>query len=61
MRSENFEKTEALVLVLLLLFNQLFNQLFKLGLAGFGDQWLFKQNLVNQSINVRPVTVRDKC
>ena len=61
MRSENFEKTEALVLVLLLLFNQLFNQLLELGLACFGDQWLFKQNLVNQSINVRPVTVQDKC
>ena len=61
MRSENFEKTEALVLVLLLLFNQLFNQLLQLGLASFGDQRLFKQNLVNQSINVRPVTVKDRC
>ena len=61
MSSQNFEKTEALVLVLLLLFNQLFNQLLQLGLAGFGDQRLFKQNLVNQSINVRPVTVKDKC
>ena len=40
--SQNFEKTEALVLVFLLLFNQLFNQFLQLRLASFRDQWLFQ-------------------
>jgi hypothetical protein len=42
MRSQHFEKTEALILVLLLLLDQLFNQLFQLWLAGLRDQWLFQ-------------------
>ena len=39
-RSQHFEKAEALVLVLLLLLNQLFNQLLQLRLASLRDQRL---------------------
>jgi len=52
-RSQHFEKTEALVLVLLLLLDQLLNQFFQLRLASLRDQRLLQQNLVDQPVNVR--------
>ena len=42
MGSQHLEKTEALLLVLLLLLNQLLDELLELGLAGLGDQWLLE-------------------
>jgi len=39
-RTEHFEKAEALLLVLLLLLNQLLDELFELGLAGLRDEGL---------------------
>ena len=50
-----FEKTEALLLVLLLLLNKLFDEFLKLGLAGFRDEWLLKKDLVDQAINVSSI------
>ena len=53
--SQDFEEPEALHLVLLLLFDELFNELLELRFAGLGDQGLLQENLVDQSVNVRPV------
>ena len=55
-RSQHFEKPEALVLVLLLLLDQLLNQLLQLRLASLRDQRLLQQNLVDQPVDVRPAT-----
>ena len=54
MRAQNFEKSEALGLVLLLLLNQLLDKFFELGLLRLGDEGLFQQDLVDQSVNVSP-------
>lgn len=53
MSSEHLEKTEALLLVFLLFFNQLFDELLQLRLAGFRNQRLLKKDLVNKPVNVR--------
>ena len=53
--SQDFEEPEALHLVLLLLLDELFNEFLELRLAGLRDQRLFQENLVNKSVNIRPV------
>ena len=52
MRTQNFEQTEALLLVLLLLLDEFLDELLELGLFALGDQWLFQQNLVDKTVNV---------
>jgi hypothetical protein len=52
MSSQHLEKTELLLLVLLLFFDQFLNELFKLRLAGLRDKGLFEKNLVNQAIDI---------
>ena len=58
MGSQHLEKTEALLLVLLLLLNQLLDELLELGLAGLRDKRFLQQYLVNQAINIRPSTAK---
>ena len=53
-RSEHFEQGELLIHVLLLFLNQCLNEFFELGLARLRNQGLLQQNLVDQSIDVRP-------
>ena len=55
MGSQHFEKTEALLLILLLLLDQLLDKLLELRFARLGDQWLLKQYLVDQAINVSSI------
>ena len=55
MGSQHFEQTEALLLILLLLLDQLLDKLFELRFARLGDQWLLKQYLVDQAINVSSI------
>ena len=55
MRSQHFEQAEALLLILLLLLNQLLDELLELRLARLRDQWLFKQDLVDQAVDVSSV------
>ena len=55
MSSEHFEKTEALLLIFLLLLDQFFNKLLELGFASFRDERLLEKNLVDESINVSPI------
>lgn len=52
-RSKDLEKSELLHLVFLLFLDELFDEFFELGLAGFRDEWLFEQNLVNKAVDVR--------
>lgn len=47
MSSQHLEKTELLLLVLLLLFDQFLNELFKLRLSGLRDKGLFQKNLID--------------
>ena len=54
-RSKDLEKSELLHLVFLLFLDELFDEFFELGLAGFRDEWLFEQNLVNKAVDVRSV------
>ena len=55
MGSEHFEKTEALLLVFLLLFDQFFDELLELWFASLRNERFLKQNLVDKAINIRPI------
>ena len=60
MRSKDLEKSELLHLVFLLFLDELFDEFFELGLAGFRDEWLFEQNLVNKAVDVRSVAEKGR-
>ena len=54
--SQHLEEAEALHLILLLLLDKLLDELLELRLACLRDERLLEQNLIDQAINVSPVT-----
>ena len=52
MSSEDFEQTELLLLIFLLLFDEFLNELLQLGLTGLRDQRLLEQDLINKSVDI---------
>ena len=55
MRSEHLLEAKALLLVLLLLFDELLDQFLQLGLLVLRNERLFKENLVDQAVNISPI------
>ena len=51
--SQHLEQFEVLLLVLTLLLNEFLDQLFQLRFARVWDQRLLKENLVNESVDIR--------
>ena len=56
----SLEVSEALLKVFLLLFNELLDEFLEGGFARLGDEGLFEQDLVDQSVDISPIVAKKR-